>query len=324
MQLIPSGTPPLLRKIALVTMILFIIVGLGFTLQLVRVSFFSFLLNFIYFFLLGAASAFAILMSWHWMSMLAQKHLRVKLDTIYQSQGYCSELAETAFAVPTPTDKDKLLHVFLLVMAEDYEHAETMLLRINRKQLTGREAAMYDTCRLRMLVMSGEFDTVQRMLLQEQDAINRAYEMKPDLFEQYLPYADDALVFYMLAAAASLQNREPERAAEYRRHAEFQITNRSETEMGYYPLIFDLNMYYASEKYEEAHQLENTLRGEIECSTMMRGIKQELLRLIEQARIYGNLARYIAPDVTRRRLPDAALQNADISAVLSEEGELYL
>lgn len=305
MELFPPGIPKPLQKTAIIALISFVVFGVGYALRLAKVSFGSFLAALLYFTLLGLFSAFAIVMSWRGMSLLAQKRITQKMEVIYQERGYCRKLADMAYSIPTPTDKVMLQHIFLLVMAEEYEFAETRLLRINRTQLSGREAAMYDTCRLRMLAMTGEFYDAQQLFLQLKDSIGRAYEMKPDLFDQYTLYADDALVFYMLAAAFSLQNGEHGMAEEYRRHAEFQITNRSDTEMLYYPQIFDLNLLYAQERYDEAHVMENEIRGEIESRMMPLGIKKDLLRFTEQAKVFGNLARFIKPDVAERRLPRA-------------------
>lgn len=319
MELFPPGTPKLLKKVAIITLLLFVIVGLSYALRLAEVSFGTFLISFVYFVLLGLGSAFVILMSWRWMSLFAQKLITRKMEEIYQERGYCRALADTAWSNPTLTEKDKLQHVFLLVMAEDYEYAETMLLRINRTQLSGREAAIYDTCRLRMYVMTGGFTEAQTLFAQQKDEIGRAYEMMPDLFDhQYTPYADDALVFYMMAAALAVQNGEHALAEEYRRHAEFQITNRSETEMQYYPQIFDLNLLYAQERYDEAHAMENELRGEIEIRMMPLGLKNDLLRFTAQAKIFSNLARFTKPDVVERKQPAAApdpLSNAGLSAL---------
>lgn len=241
---------------------------------------------------------------WQLLVKGSKRNLNTRLTEALEHQGYSREMAETIKnANMFPSDKEKLQQTFVTVQSELYGEAEAMLTQFNVSALSTREAAAYYTCRLQIYVMTGAYEKQQKLFAEQQAFLDRAYEMKTDLMDTYTPYADDALCYYMLAAALSAHQRHPEQTAAYEKKANFQVSQRSEPETQLFPHILKLNRLYAEGKMQAAHEIETNLRAAILQSVMPPGTQRNLLRWTEQARVYSTLPIDKSDFLAERNLP---------------------
>lgn len=307
-KLIPVSAPKYIRITALVMFIFFEIIGLGISLQALWVSFGSFLLHMFYFLVLGAGASLIVLYVWDFFTRIARKKTYVILETYYGQNGYCMEMADALKSImPAPTKRDRVLRVFLLVMSEHYGEAEAEIAKINEPSLLMREFAMLQTAKLRLYLMTcNKMEKAERIFRNYSEKIEQAYEMQPDFFPEYRSYADDAYEYFSFAAIYALLTHRPEAAAEYRRRAVFQTSNRCASEMECYTKLLELNELYASGKMQAAHDLEQQLYvlPETGSPPMTQGQKNDFRRAAEQAKIFSAHSR-LAEDslLTERRLP---------------------
>ena len=142
-QRIISNTPKFVRITALVFLIVFTLIGFFLSLAIIGRSFGYALMNFIYYLLLAAGSAMAIIYSWKLYAHAIEKHTFKKLDNDFSRKGYCKEMADSINAiVPAPPEKLKALRIFLLVMSENYADAEKEIANTNETAQDDRDLAM--------------------------------------------------------------------------------------------------------------------------------------------------------------------------------------
>lgn len=307
-KLIPESSPKYIRITALIFFIIFEVVGLGLSLQALWVSFISFLLHAFYFLVLGCGAALAIIHFWAFMTRIARKHTFQKMAAFYAQKGICVEMADALKAImPFPTPRDRVLRVFLLVMCEHYSEAETEIININEPSLPRRDFAMLATAKLRLYFMTYKLEKAERLLHNFGEQLDRTYDMQLDLFADYRAYADDAYEYFALASVYAQLIRQPEAAAEYRRRAVFQSSNRSEPEMQCYTQLLELNALYAAGKTQEAHALEQQLYmlPETFSPPMTQAQKDDFRRAVEQARIFSAHTSLSEDSLfAERKLPD--------------------
>ena len=281
-------TPELYRKAIWGTVILFSFVGLCFALKLMAKSLFAAFYSFLFFALLGVASAAVLVLFWGFLNNLTGKRAIQILDEKYRGAGIDKDAADSLKAAGfIETYSQKVLRLFLTVQAEYYQESEQIFAEIDETELTVRQLAMYYTTRLRVYLMTGKFDKAEIFYDERSDFLRDTYDEQPELLGEYKPYADDALDFYILSAALAAQRSQTELEAEYRKKAQFRISLRDETDMIIYPQIMDLNHLFATARLQEAHLLENELRGRIGSAPISGGRRAELDRLAAQARIFA-------------------------------------
>lgn len=289
-KLIPDSSPKYIRITALIFFIIIEVVGLGLSLQALWISFVSFLLHVLYFLVLGSLAALAIIHFWEFMTRIARKHTFQKIADLYAHRGICVEMADALRSImPFPTTRDRILRIFLLVMSEHYSEAETEIAHINEPSLPQRDFALFSTARLRLYLMTYKLEKAERIFQNSGEKLDHAYDRQPELFADYRAYADDAYEYYALAAVYAQLTHRPEAAAEYRRRAVFQSSNRSEPEMQCYTQLLELNALYAAGKTQEAHALEQQLYvlPETFSPPMTQAQKDNFRRAIEQSRIFS-------------------------------------
>jgi len=288
-----DGIPKIMRIICIVTVIIFAFFGmvLGtkgmFLFSTGIVSFFSTLLLFVF---LGSFCACVTAGLWQLLVAGSKHQLDQTLRNKLENEGYGNNMAETIRnGNVAPTIQEQLQQAFVWTMCERYQDASPLLLSVNLTELNGREAAMYHTCRLLNYVMNGDYEKQTKLLEDKRASLDYAYEMKPNLSDKYVPYADDALAYYMAAGALMAHRNRADEAERYRKLAAFQISQRSEHDIVFIPQIIGLNYLYASGKMEDAHELETKLKGTVSSTVMPFGTQRNLLRWIDQARIYSSI-----------------------------------
>lgn len=301
---IPQNQPKYIRILIIVTLSFFTLIGLGLSIHLLEYSFGRFLIHSLYFMLLGLFASAVILYSFDFFSKIARRSTEERIAAQYIQQGMCMDMAESLKAImPAPTDRDLVLRAFILVMSEHFHEAEQQIARINQPGLSMREFSMLMTAKIRLCMMTGSMEKAGKLLEQNQVKMDLAYENKADYFPDYRAYADDAFEFYMLAAVYYDLIQQPETAANYRKKAEFQASNRSSSELEFYKSLLELNRLYVTGKTQAAHTLENEMRGMVEHFNppITQGLKNDLLRAVAQARIFSAAHDLVDVEVMQQR-----------------------
>ena len=309
-----DGVPKILHIISRVALGFFIFIGFSLGLKGIaenRASAVDLLGYTFIFALLGLVCVCFTGALWQVLVMGSKRNLSQTLEQTLESRGFGQDMAQAVKnANMFPTVKEQLQQAFVWVMSEFYKEAEPLLLKINLNELNNREAAMYHTCRLQTYVMTGDYERQIKLLSEQKDALDAAYQMKPNLTDRYVPYADDALAYYMLAGALMAHRGHADEAAKYEKLAAFQISQRSEPETQFLPQIIKLNELYATGKMQVAHEKATVLRGAVSSAMIPAGTRQNLLRWIDQARIYSSLPVDKTDFLADRRLPEQGVQAA--------------
>ncbi len=309
-----DGVPKILRIISRVSLGFFIFIGFSLGLKGIaenRADAADLLGYTLIFALLGLFCVCFTGGLWQVLVMGSKRNLSNNLEQKLETEGFGQEMAQAVKnANMFPTVREQLQQAFVWVMSEYYKEAEPILLKINLNELNNREAAMYHTCRLQTYVMTGDYERQVKLFSEQKDALDAAYQMKPNLTEKYVPYADDALAYYMLAGALMSHRGHADEAAKYGKLAAFQISQRSEPEMQFLPQIIRLNETYAAGKMQTAHEKETELKGAVSASVMPAGTQRNLLRWIDQARIYSALPIDKTEFLGDRHLPQNGVQAA--------------
>ncbi|MBR6107937.1 MAG: hypothetical protein IKQ39_07995 [Oscillospiraceae bacterium] len=309
-----DGVPKILRLICWISLGFFVFIGLSLSLKAVaenRAGAADVIGYILIFALLGLFCVCFTGGLWQVLVCGSKRNLSQTLDQKLEAEGYGRSMADAVKnANMFPTTPEKLQQAFVWVMSEFYQEAEPMLLRINVNELNNREAAMYHTCRLVSYVMTGSYEKQIKLFTEKKAALDSAYQMKPNLTEKYVPYADDALAYFMLAGALMMHRGHADEAGKYEKLAGFQISQRSEPEMQFLPQIIKLNNLYAAGKAQAAHEKETELKGAVSASVMPAGTQRNLLRWIDQARIYSSLPIDKTEFLADRRLPEQGVQAA--------------
>lgn len=317
-KLIPATSPKYIRITALVMFIFFEIIGLGMSLQALWVSPTAFLLHMIYFLILGGGASLIIIYVWEFFTHIARKKTYEKIGAYHAQNGFCLEMADALKAImPAPTKRDRVLRAFLLVMSEHYSEAETEIAVINEPSLLMRDFAMLSAAKLRLYIMTYKMEKAERIFQNSSAKIDQSYEMQRDLFPQYCAYADDAYEYFSLAAVYALLTHREADAAEYRRKAAFQASNRCEAEMECYTRLLELNELYATGKMQAAHDLEQQLYvlPETFSPPMTQAQKNDFRRAVEQAKIFSAHASLAEESLLAERKLPVQVDSPEISGL---------
>ncbi len=293
MRLIPENNPKPIRITAIVMCSMFIIGGFAATMRLMierpDSTRFTLVGGMFFFALLGLLAALAVLWMWKLLGRIAGKFTQKKADELFRMTGFSKELADIFQSAPYPEADDIVISSYLLTAAEYYKDAENTLIPVDRTALSQRSLAMLNTTFLRIYYMTGRQEKIKRHLENTNARSEAAYDMKPELLEEYKPYLDDAFDFALLNAVYAAQHDDSAAADRYMKRVMFRISMRDEADRELYPLIADLSLLYARGKYEEAHQLEQRLEGEVANFSvpLSQPHKDELLRRISQASVFA-------------------------------------
>ncbi len=295
MRLLPENTPKPIRITSIVTFVLFMACGIATTLRFIidfpQKTKLSLLGVFIFFVILAIAAALAVAWAWLLINKAGHKVTVKNADQVFRHYGFSRKLAETFTAAPYPEDDDIVTSAYLLTAAECYKEAETALIPIDRTALSQRTLAMLNTTVLRMYYMTGRQEKLKRHIENTRERSEAAYEMKPEILDEYKPYLDDELDFDLLNMVYAAQTNNRELTDRYMRKLMFRISMRDEADRELFPRIADLSLFYAKGKYHEAHLLEQRLEGEIVNFSvpLSQPHKDELLRRVAQARIFATM-----------------------------------
>lgn len=305
-KLIPPSVPKVIRILAYATFIFFVMIGMLVSLRTLRASFFIFLVNLLFFLVLGALMAAGIIFLALWIIGLGSKNAEAHMDTLFQRKGWCRELWETSDrSYPFPKPEDTLRQLFCRVMGEDYEGAAKLSNKIIADDLSMRGLAMLITCRMQMYAMTDRMDMSHKLFERYRLRMETAYANQPELDKTTHAYADDALLFGKLAAALCIQNGKYADAEKFAHIAEFRLSAATPAAAQFYPLLMQTEQLYAEKKLSDGDSAAQTLvsmveRGEIACSP---GEKENFLRAVSQARLFAHYDSEGSSEMTERKLP---------------------
>ena len=292
MRLIPEKNPKPIRAAAYATFGMFVVVSAATALRTVidnpTKTGFELFLGFLFSALLGVLGGLAVLWGWWLIGKLGHKATLKNADATFQQSGYGTALAGAFTAAPYPEDDDVVISAYLLTAAEHYKEAEEALIPIDRTAVSQRTLAMLNTTLLRLYFMTGRQEKIRRHLENTAARTENSFQMKPEMLNEYKPYLDDIFDYALLIAVYATQQGDRETADKYMRQVMSRISLRDEADRALYPQIVDLSMLYAQRRFEEAHELEQRLRGEIANygSPLTQPHRDELRRRLEQARVF--------------------------------------
>ena len=312
----PRRQPKYVRVIVIITMAFFTFIGLCLSLRIISESVPRFFLNWFFMIFCGAFSSAVLIFAFTMFAEIANRNNGTKLEQILAVRGFCTEAADIMKAVmPAPTEADQALRCFLLVMAEEYDTAENEIAHINEPALSMRNFAMVMTSKIRLYMMTGRLEKAERLLQAYRTKLDMAYEAHPYFLENYRSYADDAAEYYMLSAAYYDLMHDAETAEDYRQKAMLASSNRSPAEADFFRRLLELNRLYSTGQFEQAHALENDLRGMAANlpQPASQGTRYDLQRYVEQAKVLSFRNLNINPALMQSRaLPeDTGMQIPD-------------
>lgn len=307
-RLIPADTPKPIAITAIVLLLMFLATGLAATVHFaVEFPHDSPVWPLLFFIVLAAGAFYCVIYAWQLLKKAAFRASVLHASNIYQTQGFCSNLAEMFGKDPNSSEQEVLIRGFLLSMAEEFEEAERALSALDQPRLLMRPFAMAAAARLRNYYLTGHPDKAERLLKNYAEKIEAAYEMKPDFLEKYYPFLDDALEYYIIAFDRAMQKDAHEAAEGYLKKALFRISLRDAADAELMPQILDVRKMYARGQLTEAHEAENRMRGTImQYPGISQPRRDDLLRMLEQSKLAAR--KFVARNdasVQGRILPDA-------------------
>ena len=243
---------------------------------------------------LALALGAAITAGWCLLSGSFGKRAEQDLMQEYQRGGWSPALADAAKkAYPFRGAHEDILILFLRVMAEDYEGAGVDTLRLAPAELENRDLAAFRTCQLRRLLMTGQSRKAHAAFAADAQMLDDTYQYQPEFEKKFTPYAEDALVYYEMAAAVCEREGQHDRAEQYALQAGLRISKFPAAQQPYLTEITALSRQYAraetAEDAEQAKNAETALKQRlIEDRALSSGIRTNLLRMLSQCRIFGS------------------------------------
>lgn len=230
-----------------------------------------------------------------------------KLEAAFAQNGYCAEIEEILKAkLPAPSDSDKVLRAFVLVMAGNYQEADEQFAEIPTNALSERDFAMLMTAKCKLMLIRGQYEKASWLFTEHQAKLDAAFAQAPVISA---PYAADTQEYYSLAAVFCELMQQPDKAADYRSKA---ISLTAELpEASVYRGILELQTCYASGQTHAAHSMEPELQHAAAALTapVTAGTKQNLRRLIDEAKYYSASRLAVRPHQgAARNLPEPAAQ----------------
>ena len=321
-KLIPPDLPTIIKKVSKWTFILFAFMGLlmsfkpRYPIQMIA--------TFIYFLVIASVCALALPTGFRLMMKLMNKTSFADLDARYRKNGYEPVMGQIMRnSNPFGAPRERIIAAYLYLMTENYSAAREQLNAASEATVSSRYAAMESLSRIRLDIMTGKPERAEQTFMQSRLSLDEAYGKKPELLGTYKPYLDDTLVYYVTAGVLSERLGMHEEVGKYRDLAEFQLQKRGTVAEGELLMaIFELNLLYAQGRLEEADSYFRQLRGEISTASVLPpGRQEDIIRLLEQARLYANIAAATttAIDITKERaLPHAIDETVAFS---SEHGD---
>ncbi len=175
------------------------------------------------------------------------------LEKAFAQYGFGTGTAEIlSRKLPEPSDSDRVLRTFVLVMAEQYPLAKEQIAAISSGALTERQRAMLITAKMLLHLNLGAFQKAYTLFEEQQTVLERCYRDAPEYNGQFCACADDLLEYLMLSAVfCELLNR-TEQAAEYWKRANLRAENRSAEEALFYRSLTELHRLYAAGETDAA------------------------------------------------------------------------
>ena len=241
--------------------------------------------------LLAAGTVAAMLITYHIMDRFTSKHAQLMLRASYAAEGFNSKLPQYITAMhPIALLNDRLLALFLNVMAENYSALPPLYMWIGKHRRTQRQEAMLHLCKMREQMMNGRPDRAYKLFTEQHLLMDAAYAEQPDLTEQQLSpgMTDDALCYYETAAGFCTRTGQLAEAGHYRECARLRISLHDADEQPFLEEILDISLGFAAGEAEAQHDRMIALEQRIKetFQLMQRGKYNNLKRRLEQAAIF--------------------------------------
>lgn len=240
------------------------------------------------------------------LSKASNRRTAPKLAEYALREGFCQEMVDSLNSqMPEPSDRDKVLAAFILVMCGKSGEAAEQFTKISTNTLSQREFAMLMTAKILLHFQNGEFAKVIKIFETHQAMLDAAYESQPHLEGQFCAYADDALEYFMLAAVYCELMQQPEQAGIYREKAIRQLSNRSAEEAAAYTALIERQRLYAAADSSAEAQTAALLERISELKApVSAGAKLNLRRAANRAKLFLPARLGVQPSMCReRRLP---------------------
>lgn len=237
-----------------------------------------------------------------------------RLVQAFAEHGFGTETAEILNSrLPQPTEQDKVLRAFHLVMAELYPQAAEQLGEIAADALTQRQKAMLLTARLLLALSVGELPKACKLTEQHQTMLNEIYRNEPEYFgTEYLACADDCSEYLRVSAVFCELMHEPEKAEAYRQQAITRAEYQSAEAAAFCRALTGLQKRYAAGESEAAQALEAELLQSAEEKAASAGDAVNRKRAVLHAKLYApsrlNVKQYM---FGARRLPGEAAPGSE-------------
>jgi hypothetical protein len=219
------------------------------------------------------------------------KHALLLLNAEYAENGFSEKLPKYAVALhPLPTTDDRLLELYLTVMAENYDALQPLYMRVEKRRRTERQQAMLNLCKIRALMMNGKPEKAMKLFQEEHLLMDAAYEEQPDLISQRVPrsYSDDTLTYCEAAAGFCVRSGDMKEAEHYRSFAALRISHYDADEQPFQTEILDIELKYAAGDAAGVSDRVIALEQEIKEKFQLtqRGKYINLTRKLQQAAIF--------------------------------------
>ena len=272
---------------------------------------------FIFWMILALALGTAVFAGYGLLSVALSRRAEQDLALEYQKSGWSTALADSAkkaFFFCTP--HERVLMLLLRVMAEDYEGAGIAELSIPQDALEPRDLAAFRTCQLRRLLMTGQSRKAHSAFAAHVQMQDDAYQFQPCFEAAFKPLAEDALVYYEMAAAVCEREGNHGRAEQYAVLAGLRISGYPEVQRAYLTEQIALSRQYARAKtaadVQDAQNTEKAVCQRItEDKALGSAVRQSLLRAFSQCRIFGSWTQEtVKASRFERKLPPAEPDSA--------------
>lgn len=285
--------PPLLRRVILILCTVMLVLGVMISCRQTEGDMGEFLRCMVIWLVMSLLFAGVTVIGYGIISSAAAKSTDSDLHLAFEQRGWSGELTDAlkkAFRIPD--GQDRVLAVFLAVMAEQFDEADAALRKVQEPELTTRELAMLRTAQLRRAVMTGKSALAHRLFADFSGMTDDAYQYQPDLRGKFTPYAEDALVYFETAAALCEREGQSGRAEQYAMQAQLRIAQYPEAAQPLLEALTALSRQYARAKTAEdaqaAKTAETALRHRIgQQPGLSAGMRANLLRMSQQCCIFG-------------------------------------
>ncbi len=227
---------------------------------------------------------------YHTTNYFVSRHFAKLIENDFREKGFCIEMAENAHCIHVvSTENDLVLAMFYTAAAEHYSDLPLCAMRLRKKKLTQRQQAMQTVSNLHTLLMTGCKDAAKVLFAREADALDYVYTEHPDFGDWFLPYQDDALMYFRIAAGFCIQDGSSERAEKYRKAAIERIMLHPAKVQPFLERVLMLDADFAANNLDPANAAETAFGYDLQTTVpaLSAGMQHNLSRMAGQSMLFG-------------------------------------